>query len=68
MCLNAQRQNVTNLSTAEQTMPMNETQKARAEALAPLFRKMDAHTAQEIRESYYRIAENAISIGKSAPW
>ena len=39
-------------------MPMNETQKARAEALAPLFRNMDAHTAQEIRESYYRIAEN----------
>ncbi|MGB7323402.1 MAG: hypothetical protein WBD31_00925 [Rubripirellula sp.] len=39
-------------------MPMTETQKARAEALAPLFRNMDQHKAQEMRQAYYRIAEN----------
>ncbi len=58
MCLNAQRQIATNLYTGRQTMAMNETQTARAEALRPLFRNMDPHTAQEIRESYYRIADN----------
>lgn len=39
-------------------MPMNETQTARADALRKLFKTMDAHQAQEIREAYYRIAEN----------
>lgn len=66
MCLNAQRQYVTNLSTGEQTMATNETQTARGEALRPLFRNMDPQTAQEIRESYYRIAENPLSVTKRA--
>lgn len=39
-------------------MPMNETQTARANALRKLFKNMDAEQAQEIRESYYRIAES----------
>ena len=39
-------------------MAMNETQTARAEALRPLFKNMDAHTAQDIREMYYRVADN----------
>ncbi|MGV3483352.1 MAG: hypothetical protein ACO1RT_02910 [Planctomycetaceae bacterium] len=37
---------------------MNESQTARAEALRPLFKNMDPAQAQEIREAYYRIAEN----------
>ncbi|KAA1258297.1 hypothetical protein LF1_08130 [Rubripirellula obstinata] len=39
-------------------MPMTDAQKARAEALRPLFRNMDQHKAQEMRQAYYRIAEN----------
>ncbi|MGB7325372.1 MAG: hypothetical protein WBD31_10920 [Rubripirellula sp.] len=39
-------------------MAMNEAQTARAAALRTIFKNMDPHQAQEIRESYYRIAEN----------
>lgn len=58
MFVNAERQNTTTFYTGEKTMAMNKTQTARPEALRPLFKNMDPHTAQEIRESYYRIAEN----------
>jgi hypothetical protein len=39
-------------------MAMNESKTARVEALRPLFKNMDPAQAQEIREAYYRIAEN----------
>ena len=39
-------------------MAMNETQTARVKALREIFRNMDADKAQEIRQAYYRVAEN----------
>ena len=38
-------------------MAMNETQKAKVAALRTEMRKLDPETYQEIRQSYYKIAE-----------
>lgn len=38
-------------------MALNETQKTKAAALATEMKKLDAETYQEIRRSYYKIAE-----------
>ncbi|WP_442511730.1 hypothetical protein SH528x_003443 [Novipirellula sp. SH528] len=39
-------------------MAMNETQKTKAAALRSEMKKLDPATYQDIRESYYRIADN----------
>ncbi|TWU38638.1 hypothetical protein [Novipirellula artificiosorum] len=39
-------------------MAMTETQKTRAAALRTAMKKLDPATYQDIRESYYRIADN----------
>lgn len=46
-------------------MPMNETKTARANALRPLFRNMDPHKAQEIRQAYYAISDNLGSLSEA---
>ena len=38
-------------------MALNETQKTKAAALATEMKKLDAETYQEIRQSYYKIAD-----------
>ena len=38
-------------------MALNETQKTKAAALATEMKKLDAETFQEIRQSYYKIAD-----------
>ena len=58
MCVNAKRQNVfKTLFTRDKTTAMNETKKAKVAALRTETRKLDPETYQEIRQSYYRIAE-----------
>ena len=58
MCVNAKRQNdLKPLFMRDKTMAMNETQKAKVAALRTEMRKLDPETYQEIRQSYYKIAE-----------
>ena len=51
MCVNASRQTL--LSTRDTEMTKNETETT----LRTIFRNMDAHEAQEIREAYYKAVE-----------
>lgn len=43
--------------TKDQTMALNETQKTKAAALRTEMQKLDPETYQEIRRSYYKVAE-----------
>ena len=52
-----ERQTAKPFPTRDQTMALNETQKTKAAALATEMKKLDAETFQEIRQSYYKIAD-----------